>query len=120
MRGVSDQAVHPLYDPTTWEYDIGLVTLDRSVSVSAYIRPVCLPLLPGDLGQGKHKTWVVTGWGTTDPYRVKNAQTLQQVQVSKLGKVKEKLNIANYDVLNIVVVVFIIFVAVHIRFTYAE
>ena len=97
MRGVSDQAVHPLYDPTTWEYDIGLVTLDRSVTVSAYIRPVCLPLLPGGLDQGKHKTWVVTGWGTTDPYRVKNAQTLQQVQVSKLGKVKEKLNIANYD-----------------------
>ena len=88
VRGVVGQVVHPLYDLNTWEYDIGLVTLDRSVSISAYIRPVCLPLVPGDLDQDRNKNWFVTGWGTTDPYRVKNAQTLQQVQVSFLIPLK--------------------------------
>ena len=68
---------------TTQEYDIGLVTLDRPVPMSAYIRPVCLPAVPGELDSSRTTLWFVTGWGTTTQREVL-AQTLQQVQVGKI------------------------------------
>merc|ERR1712142_738919 len=88
IRGVARQTLHPLYDLNTWEYDIGLVTLDRAVSISAFIRPVCLPLVPGDPNTGPDQLWFVTGWGITNPFRATNADTLQQVQVEIVNKQK--------------------------------
>ena len=61
------------------EYDVGILTLDRAVRISDYIRPVCLPEVPGELDQ--KNLWFVTGWGTTSHRRVRS-DTLQQVQVS--------------------------------------
>ena len=60
------------------EYDVGVLTLDRAVRISDYIRPVCLPAAPGELDQ--RSLWFVTGWGTTS-YRRVLSDTLQQVQV---------------------------------------
>ena len=75
---------------TTQEYDIGLVTLDRPVPVSAYIRPVCLPAVPGELDTSRSTLWFVTGWGTTTSQREVLAQTLQQVQVGKITPVNKQ------------------------------
>ena len=67
-------------DPTQ-EYDVGILTLDTAVPLSDYIRPVCLPEVPGELDQSR--LWFVTGWGATSNRRVL-AEILQQVQVSNL------------------------------------
>jgi len=64
-------------DPTQ-EYDVGILTLDTAVPLSDYIRPVCLPEVPGELDQSR--LWFVTGWGATSNRRVL-AEILQQVQV---------------------------------------
>eukprot|EP00092_Neocalanus_flemingeri_P039147 GFUD01042609.1.p1 GENE.GFUD01042609.1~~GFUD01042609.1.p1 ORF type:complete len:421 (-),score=118.86 GFUD01042609.1:56-1318(-) len=77
-RGVSKKAIHPLYNPETWAYDVGIVTLDRAVSISDYILPVCLPAVPGELDTGR--LWFVAGWGTTNNGG-QGSDTLQQVQV---------------------------------------
>ena len=98
LRGVARQATHPQYDLNTWvgwrvfvffantvyaqEYDIGMITLDRPISITDYIRPVCLPAAPGELATGRDKFWFVTGWGTTTTYNNIQARALQQVQVN--------------------------------------
>ena len=99
LRGVARQATHPQYDFNTWvgfrrfvvffantvyaqEYDIGMVTLDRPVYITDYIRPVCLPAVPGELATGRDNLWFVTGWGTTTADSNIQAKALQQVQVN--------------------------------------
>ena len=63
------------------EYDVGILTLDRAVTISDYIIPVCLPQVPGELDQSR--LWFVTGWGKTSFKRFLS-DTLQQVQVRSL------------------------------------
>ena len=64
------------------EYDIGMITLDRAVSLTDFIRPVCLPAAPGELATGRNNLWFVTGWGTTTSDSKLRSNTLQQVQVN--------------------------------------
>ena len=66
-------------DTSVQEYDAGILTLDRAVTISDYIIPVCLPQVPGELD--KSRLWFVTGWGTTSNRKVLS-ETLQQLQVS--------------------------------------
>jgi len=84
VRRVSRQTIHPRYDPdNNWDHDIGLVTLAKAVKISDFIRPVCLPTVPGILSQDR--LWFVTGWGTTSKKRV-ISETLQQVQVDIVSR----------------------------------
>ena len=64
------------------DYDIGMITLDRAVSITDYIRPVCLPAAPRELETGSDYLWFVTGWGTTTSDSKREAKTLQRVQVN--------------------------------------
>ena len=62
------------------DHDVGIITLDRAVTISDFIRPVCLP----KVGRGElheDNIWTVTGWGTTSNRKV-ISNTLQQVQLS--------------------------------------
>ena len=61
--------------------DIAIVTLDREVVVSKFVRPICVgdlktPVEPGD-------KVVVTGWGMTDPGSHKAARVLQHVWLGR-------------------------------------
>ncbi len=53
--------LHPNFDPTTFDYDVALLKLDRPFSSSSEVSPICIPdqskdVLPGTL-------CAVTGWG---------------------------------------------------------
>ena len=53
--------LHPDFDPTTFDYDVALLKLERPFSSSPEVSPVCLPrqsenVLPGTL-------CAVIGWG---------------------------------------------------------
>ena len=65
------------------DHDVGILTLDRAVTISEFIRPVCLPEVGGELDEDN--VWIVTGWGTTSNTKV-ISNTLQQVQVSSYIK----------------------------------
>lgn len=83
VRRVSRQTMHPRYNPDNWDNDVGLLTLDQAVTISDFIRPVCLPTVPGVLSQ--NRLWFVTGWGKTSNKRVLS-ETLQQVQVDIVSR----------------------------------
>ena len=100
VRRVYKQTMHPRYNYKTWvrwhyltkianlitkylkDHDVGLVTLDQGVTISDFIRPVCLPSVPGTLD--RDLLWFVTGWGVTTNKRPALSTSLQQVQVSNL------------------------------------
>ena len=64
-----------------------MITLDRPVSITDFIRPVCLPAAPGELATGRNNLWFVTGWGTTTSDSKLHAKTLQQVQVNLKSRI---------------------------------
>ncbi|XP_022919636.1 phenoloxidase-activating factor 1-like [Onthophagus taurus] len=67
--GVSGTIPHPQYDDTSRDrlFDIGLVRLQRSVTYSDYIRPICLPSPNERATVGNFLT--VVGWGRTETGR---------------------------------------------------
>ncbi|XP_021349165.1 limulus clotting factor C-like isoform X1 [Mizuhopecten yessoensis] len=79
-RKVTSIEVHPHYDPGTYDLDIAVLWLDTPVTLTPYVRPVCLPsqfvserhLRPGTEG-------VVTGWGVTENSR--NSEELRMAKV---------------------------------------
>ncbi|XP_056638685.1 serine proteinase stubble-like [Diorhabda sublineata] len=76
-RGVSQKIVHPKYNYFTYEYDLALIQVDKSLEFLPHISPICLPA-SNDLLIGENAT--VTGWG-----RLSEGGTLpsvlQEVQV---------------------------------------
>ncbi|KAF5280670.1 hypothetical protein FQA39_LY05318 [Lamprigera yunnana] len=76
-RGIAKKIVHPKYNFFTYEYDLALVRLDKSLDFAPHISPICLPA-SDDLLIGENAT--VTGWG-----RLSEGGTLpsvlQEVQV---------------------------------------
>jgi len=84
IKRVSKQTVHPKYNPNSRDYDIGLVTLDQAVAISDFIRPVCLPSVPGALSSDRF--WWVAGWGVTSYTERTMANKLMEVQVSLVNK----------------------------------
>ncbi|XP_031334999.1 serine proteinase stubble-like [Photinus pyralis] len=76
-RGIAKKIVHPKYNFFTYEYDLALVKLDKSLEFAPHISPICLPA-SDDLLIGENAT--VTGWG-----RLSEGGTLpsvlQEVQV---------------------------------------
>lgn len=51
--------LHPLYDPSTFENDLGLVELLESPRLNDFVMPVCLPEHPSREGT----MVIVSGWG---------------------------------------------------------
>ncbi|XP_069390707.1 ST14 transmembrane serine protease matriptase a [Paralichthys olivaceus] len=54
---------HPNYNEFTFDNDIALMELDSPVTLSDYIRPICLPSPQHDFPTG-NTVWI-TGWGAT-------------------------------------------------------
>ncbi|XP_060066260.1 limulus clotting factor C-like [Ylistrum balloti] len=79
-RKVTSIEIHPHYNPGTYDLDIAVLLLDNPVTLTHYVRPVCLPnrfaseshLRPGTEG-------VVTGWGVTENSR--NSEELRMTKV---------------------------------------
>ena len=75
------QTVHPSRVKSSRENDIAIVTLDREVEVSKFVRPICIgdlktPVQPGD-------KVVVTGWGMTEAGSHRAARVLQHVWLGR-------------------------------------
>ncbi|XP_049736501.1 mannan-binding lectin serine protease 1 isoform X3 [Elephas maximus indicus] len=51
--------LHPLYSPTTFENDVGLVELLKSPMLNDFVMPICLPEGPPEEGA----MVIVSGWG---------------------------------------------------------
>ncbi|XP_032755925.1 mannan-binding lectin serine protease 1 isoform X1 [Rattus rattus] len=51
--------LHPLYNPSTFENDLGLVELSESPRLNDFVMPVCLPEHPSTEGT----MVIVSGWG---------------------------------------------------------
>lgn len=51
--------LHPLYNPSTFENDLGLVELSESPRLNNFVMPVCLPEHPSTEGT----MVIVSGWG---------------------------------------------------------
>ncbi|XP_012521492.2 uncharacterized protein LOC105827856 [Monomorium pharaonis] len=70
-------SLHPDYVDNGFINDIAVIRLERSVSFSDYIRPVCLPKAPVSSGT----VCVVTGWGQLYEIGRVFPDTLQEVQI---------------------------------------
>ncbi|KAL1787983.1 mannan-binding lectin serine protease 1 isoform X2 [Sigmodon hispidus] len=57
--GVKQIVLHPLYNPSTFENDLGLVELSQSPRLNDFVMPVCLPEQPSREGTMA----IVSGWG---------------------------------------------------------
>uniref|UniRef100_A0A0N7ZB48 Peptidase S1 domain-containing protein n=1 Tax=Scylla olivacea TaxID=85551 RepID=A0A0N7ZB48_SCYOL len=75
-----DVIVHEGYNLTNMRNDISLIRLDRAVTVSHSIRPVCLPQTGLDVGKflGSRDA-VVAGWGATE--NVTQSKILQRAPI---------------------------------------
>ncbi|XP_037784050.1 venom protease-like [Penaeus monodon] len=65
--GVATTIAHPQYRKPQLYHDIGLIRLNKRVTIQPYIRPVCLPWGAGSNVDLVGKTVTVTGWGLTQP-----------------------------------------------------
>ncbi|KAF4517825.1 hypothetical protein B566_EDAN008931 [Ephemera danica] len=59
-RGVMKKVVHPRYNFFTYEYDLALVQLDKTLEFAPHVVPICLP---GSDDSLVGETGTVTGWG---------------------------------------------------------
>lgn len=57
--------VHQDYNRPKYSNDIGLIRLDRDVTMKDHIKPICLPVTAA-LQRQVFEKYVVTGWGTTE------------------------------------------------------
>ncbi|GAB1300154.1 Mannan-binding lectin serine protease 1 [Apodemus speciosus] len=73
--------LHPLYDPRTFENDLGLVELSESPRLNDFVMPVCLPEQPSTEGT----MVIVSGWGKQFLQRF--PETLMEIEIP----------IVNYD-----------------------
>ncbi|XP_076808036.1 serine protease 33-like isoform X2 [Clavelina lepadiformis] len=73
---------HQNYTFSTKQHDIGLLKIDREISFTDYILPICLPKDTGSLPVTGTKL-VVTGWG--DTLDTGDSSVLRQVTVPLLG-----------------------------------
>lgn len=74
--------VHKDYDKPKFRNDLALIRLDRTVDITAYVSPICLPF-----GNLRNKTYtglksLVAGWGATDLGATSSNPVLQWVAVT--------------------------------------
>ncbi|XP_017040544.1 serine protease grass-like [Drosophila ficusphila] len=61
--------VHEGFHAFTLFYDIALLRLDRSVTITSFVKPICLPIyeeVKRSIWGNKNQHQKVTGWGITD------------------------------------------------------
>ncbi|XP_063586409.1 venom protease-like [Penaeus indicus] len=78
---------YPQYSEPELHHDIGLIRLNRRVTIQPYIRPVCLPWGAGSNVDLIGKTVTVTGWGLTQPGG-RHSPVLQEVGVTVFPSAK--------------------------------
>ncbi|XP_006871951.1 PREDICTED: mannan-binding lectin serine protease 1 isoform X1 [Chrysochloris asiatica] len=67
--------LHPLYDPTTFENDVGLVELLKRPVLDDFVMPICLPEGPPEEGA----MVIVSGWGKQFLQRF--PETLMEIEI---------------------------------------
>ncbi|KAM9582708.1 mannan-binding lectin serine protease 1-like [Trichechus inunguis] len=67
--------LHPLYNPTTFENDLGLVELSKSPVLNDFVMPICLP--EGSPEEGAMV--IVSGWGKQFLQRF--PETLMEIEI---------------------------------------
>uniref|UniRef100_A0A8C2Z469 ST14 transmembrane serine protease matriptase a n=1 Tax=Cyclopterus lumpus TaxID=8103 RepID=A0A8C2Z469_CYCLU len=77
-RNLKRIIANPNYNAYTYDNDIALMELDRPVTYSDYIRPICMPAPQHDFPMG-NTVWI-TGWGATREGGFA-AKVLQKAQV---------------------------------------
>ncbi|XP_065073294.1 serine protease grass-like isoform X1 [Ochlerotatus camptorhynchus] len=63
--GIESIEMHQAYNRPKYSNDIGLIRLDRDVSMKDHIQPICLPITEA-LQTQAFAHYIVTGWGTTE------------------------------------------------------
>lgn len=86
-RNIKQIIPHPYYNHYTFDNDIALMELDRPITYSDYIKPICLPS-PQHVFETGSTVWI-TGWGATREGGFA-AKVLQKAQVRMI----------NYDTCN--------------------
>ena len=83
---VSSIRNHYLFDYSSLNYDISILTLGSLLTFSSTVSPVCLPSLPSDSWYPDYAGQVatVTGWGNTASAGAAS-NTLQEVQVTVIS-----------------------------------
>ncbi|XP_052596270.1 mannan-binding lectin serine protease 1 isoform X3 [Peromyscus californicus insignis] len=90
--------LHPLYDPSTFENDLGLVELSENPRLNDFVMPVCLPEHPS----GEGTMVIVSGWGKQFLHRfpenlmeieipIVNSDTCQEAYAPLKKKVTEDM-----------------------------
>ncbi|KMY94275.1 serine protease grass [Drosophila simulans] len=76
---IAQKLIHPLYR-TAHYYDIALVKLNRFVTYTDSIRPICLMLNPNWQGYlDTIKYFIITGWGATNASEVSDKLQLTRI-----------------------------------------
>ena len=84
---VSSIRNHYLFDYSSLNYDISILTLASLLTFSSTVSPVCLPSLPSDFWNPPDyagQVATVTGWGNTASAGAAS-NTLQEVQVTVIS-----------------------------------
>lgn len=79
IRRVAEIISHDYFHPTTFDNDIALLKLDKSVQFSAKIQPACLPETQFEDYDGVYT--LIAGWGRTDEKDVNSHKGLRSVVV---------------------------------------
>uniref|UniRef100_A0A1B0ARI0 Peptidase S1 domain-containing protein n=1 Tax=Glossina palpalis gambiensis TaxID=67801 RepID=A0A1B0ARI0_9MUSC len=80
-RKVSQVFVHENYSPRIYDNDIGVLKLDKPITMSDMVRPVCMPEKNREY---EHEEAIITGWGATREGGPA-AENLQEVRVPILS-----------------------------------
>ncbi|XP_012386524.2 mannan-binding lectin serine protease 1 isoform X3 [Dasypus novemcinctus] len=67
--------IHPLYNPNTFENDVGLVELSKNAVLNDFVMPICLPEGPAQEGA----VVIVSGWGKQFLQRF--PETLMEIEI---------------------------------------
>ena len=96
---------HPKYDDRTMDYDIALLRLDKAVSYSDAMRPICLPSSTENFPSGTQ--CVVTGWGkirdsgpVSDKLRVASVPVIDHNKYKQMyggNRITERMTCAGYE-----------------------
>lgn len=63
--GIESIEIHQNYNQPRYAHDIGLIRLNRDVTMKEHIKPICLPIT-ANLQTQAFDNYIVTGWGTTE------------------------------------------------------